>query len=259
MRRLVLLLALLAALPAQGQPAPGLPMGLHAPGGELVAALPDGTMRRGADLAGATLDLGPRYGLLRIAEARPDRLDRTGETWLYDLRRQDPTGAWTVPACEPAHDGVRAVIFLEASPGALEPHCANVNTAKCIRMGYAPWRSAPDGRALAPFHQACLRMLPAEYAGDGRFHTRNGMRIEIFDFAGVNDPENEAGMPFEAGWTPDGAACVAHARVPEITDMAALAAAAPRLAEAGLLGPASCTEATARALGALVFNRSVAE
>lgn len=255
MRRLAVLLGLLAALPAHGQPAPGL----HAPRGELVATLPDGTTRRGADLAGATLDLGPAYGLLRIAEARPDPLDRTGETWLYDLRRQDTAGAWTVPACEPAHDGTRAVIFLEASPGAIEPHCANVNTAKCIRMGYAPWRTAPDGRPLAPFHAACLRMLPAEYAGDGRFHTRNGMPIEIFDFAGVNDPENAQGMPFEAGWTPDGAVCVAHARVPAITDMARLATAAPRLAEAGLLGPAACTEARARALGALVFNRSVAE
>jgi hypothetical protein len=126
-------------------------------------------------------------------------------------------------------------------------------------MGYAPWRTAPDGRALADFHRACLRMLPAEYAGDGRFHTRNGMRIEVFDFAGVNDPENEQGMPFEAGWNAEGAVCVAHARVPAITDTAALAAAAPRLAAAGLLGPDSCTEDRARALGALVFNRSVAE
>jgi hypothetical protein len=256
MRRVAILLALLAALPANGQ---ATETALRAPRGELVATLPDGSTRRGADLTGATLDLGPAYGLLRIAEARPDPMDRTGETWLYDLRRQDASGAWTVPACEPAHDGARAVIFLEQSLGALAPHCANVNVAKCIRMGYAPWRTAPDGRALAPFHAACLRLLPAEYAGDGRFHTRNGMRIEVFDFAGVNDPENETGMPFEAGWTPTGAVCAAHARVPGITDMAALAVAAPRLAAAGLLGPETCTEDRARDLGALVFNRSVAD
>lgn len=251
-----LLTALAAASPALAQPA--APM-IRAPQGELVATLPDGSTRRGTALAGSTLDLGPAHGLLRIAEARPDPRDSTGETWLYDLRRRDATGAWAIPACEAAHDGTRAVIFLETVQGAIEPHCANVNVAKCVRMGYAPWRRAPDGRSLADFHRACLRMLPAEYAGDGRYHTRNGTPIETFDLAGVNSAENETGMPFEAGWAAQGAVCVAHARVPAITDMPALALAAPRLAAEGRLGAEACTEETARALGALVFNRSATE
>jgi hypothetical protein len=260
MRRRLASAALLAALPilpAGAQPA--AEPGLRAPRGALEVVLPGGRVAGGAALVGATLDLGPAFGTVRIAGVTPDPLDQQGEVMLYDLRRRDPaTGAWDRPACEPTADGLRAALMLE-TPSGIAPHCAGVNAAKCVRMGYAPWRLAADGRALADHYRACLRMLPAEYAGDGRFHTRNGMRIEIFDFAGINDPENSGGMPFEAGWTPDGAVCVAHARVPEITDTADLAAAAPRLAAAGRLGAEACTPEAARGWGALVFNRSVAE
>lgn len=256
-RALLALAACLATLPAAAQSAAG--PALRAPRGALEVVLPGGRVVGGAALAGATLDLGPVFGTVRIATVTPDPLDATGEVLLYDLRRWNPaTGAWDKPACAPAADGTAAALMLE-QPGGVAPHCTGANPAKCVRMGYAPWRQAPDGQSLADFHRACQRMLPAEYAGDGRFHTRNGMRIEIFDFAGINDPENALGMPFEAGWTPDGAVCVAHARVPEITDMAHLAAAAPRLAAAGRLGAEACTQEAARSWGALVFNRSVAE
>jgi hypothetical protein len=46
------------------------------------------------------------------------------------------------------------------------------------------------GRSLADFHRACLRMLAAEYAGDGRLQMHDGMPIESFDCSGVNDAEN---------------------------------------------------------------------
>lgn len=260
-RILPLLLAAAAALlpgKAPAQPAPSI----AALRGEVEITIPTTsgpvTLRR-EDLVGITLDLGGGFGSVRIAAATPDPQDRTSETWLYDLRRQDPaTGAWDQPACDADADGRRLALFL-AVPGGVAPFCTGVNAAKCVRMGYAPWRAAPDGRSLAPFHLACQRMLPAEYGGDGRYHTRDGTRIEVFDFAGVNDPENLQGLPFEAGWTPEGAVCVAHPRVPEITDAARLAALYPAMAAEGRLGPEACTEDRARALGALVFNRSAAE
>ena len=231
---------------------------IQAPRGALEITLPgQSAPLAGQALAGITLNLGAGLGALRIAGARPDPMDATGETWLYDLRRQDAAGAWETPACAPGPDGTQAAIFLPAEGGGVAPFCTGANPAKCVRLGYAPWRTAPDGRSLAPFHAACQRMLPAEYAADGRFHTRNGMRIEIFDFAGVNDPENIGGMPFEAGWTPDGAVCVAHLRVPEVTDAAHFAGLYPGMADR--YGPQACTEDTARALGGLVFNRSIAE
>lgn len=247
--------AALTALPAAAQTAAG-EASLRAPRGVLEAVLPGGRVVGGTQLAGAILDLGPTYGAVRIAGIAPDPLDRQGEILLYDLRwRNAASGEWDVSTCAPGPDGTRATVMLEIGGGVV-PHCTGANQAKCVRFGYAPWRSAADGRSLAPFWAACMRMLPAEYAGDGRFHTRNGTPIDFWDVAGINRPEAETHQAFEAGWSPEGAVCVAHPRVPEVTDRAQLPAAAPRLAEAGLIGPEGCTEDRARALGALLFNRS---
>lgn len=257
MHRLLAAIALgaaLAALPARAQPAPQA--SIRAPRGALEILLPDGRLLAGLALVGVTLDLGPAFGTVRITGVSPDPLDRAGEVLLHDLRWQDPgTGAWDRATCIAAADGTTATVMLEL-PGGVAPHCTGTNPAKCLRFGYAPWRQAPDGRPLADFHRACLRMLPAEYAGDGRFHTRTGTPIEFHDAAGINGREDAPGLVFEAGWDAAGAVCIAHARVPAVTDTAHLPEAAPHLAAAGRLGPEACTEASALGWGALLFNSS---
>jgi hypothetical protein len=62
-------------------------------------------------------------------------------------------------------------------------------------------------------------------------------------------------MDFEAGWTPNGAVCVAHARVPKVATLAAVAGDYPALPT----GPSDCTLNSARAAGALVLNRSMTQ
>ena len=97
-------------------------------------------------------------------------------------------------------------------------------------------------------------MLRAAYGGAERAWTRDGMSIDIDDRVGIQDPANDPGQRFEAGWMPEGAVCVAHVRVPENGALADVLAAHPRLA--GLTGPELRTEDRATALGALVVNRS---
>jgi hypothetical protein len=79
------------------------------------------------------------------------------------------------------------------------------------------------------------------------------MRIDVYDTAQIQKPDNDLGDAFEAGWTPEGAVYVHHVRVKENTTLAALEAAYPRLK--GRTG-AICTEEFARKNGAVVFKRS---
>jgi hypothetical protein len=111
--------------------------------------------------------------------------------------------------------------------------------------------SSPSYLAL---YNACLRMVRADYGGDGHGTTRNGMRIDLYDARGIEVPANDPRMAFEAGWTDAGAVCVNHPRVVENVTLADIAARWPRLA--GKTG-AICTEEFARSRGAQLFNRSV--
>ena len=102
-------------------------------------------------------------------------------------------------------------------------------------------------------YNSCVRLVRADYSGDGKGTTRNGQPIDIYDFLGVQTKANDPGHDFEAGWSPQGAVCVRHVRVNENTSLAALEDATPRLK--GQTG-AICTEEFTRANGALLFNRS---
>ncbi len=79
------------------------------------------------------------------------------------------------------------------------------------------------------------------------------MRIDGYDDAGVQQADLDPEDAFEAGWSPEGAVCVHHVRVGDRASLEMLAARYSRLH--GRIG-AACTEAAARAGGALLFNRS---
>jgi hypothetical protein len=126
--------------------------------------------------------------------------------------------------------------------------------------GAAADQTGPLARALTePAHQACVRLLRADYCGDGEAATRDSTPVNVFDRLGVQapDPGAAAAMAFEAAWGPDGAVCVARTRVPEVLTLDALAARCPRLR--GRLGPRDCPEPAGDAPppgGALLLNRS---
>ncbi len=108
----------------------------------------------------------------------------------------------------------------------------------------------PNGDVAEPYYQACVRLVRADYGGDGVGHTRNGTPIDLFDRVGIERDEPGPGMTLEAAFGPDGAVCVAHPRLSGLTSLEALAQRYPALA--GHLG-AACDE---HAPG-LLFVRSV--
>ena len=94
---------------------------------------------------------------------------------------------------------------------------------KCVEAGYKPWRSVETAEgvvSLADYHQACTRMLRADYCGDGRSFTRDGTEIDIHDILGVqtSDSAERPSFVHEAAWGPNGATCIAKTRfrLPEL-------------------------------------------
>lgn len=87
-------------------------------------------------------------------------------------------------------------------------------TAKCVDMGYWPWLGTQHDLA----HQACVRMVRADYCGDGRSWTEDGTVIDVEDDIveqrfGLYDPRDGGEeWVLEATWGPDGATCVERFR-----------------------------------------------
>ncbi|MFP2912751.1 ADYC domain-containing protein [Pyxidicoccus sp. 3LFB2] len=83
--------------------------------------------------------------------------------------------------------------------------CEDAAIAKCVRFGYRPWATTADGRSLADHHQACTRMVRADFCGDGTSHTVDGSWVNLYDTAGVQQ-DTEAWL-LEAEWNAEGALC----------------------------------------------------
>lgn len=233
-------------------------------GTTLRARLPDGRTIEGQALTGAVLNvaLGGRSLRVRIAGVETDARDPRGEVLLYDLRVLTPAGEQ--PMCGPDPDGRqiglpiagRSDAFGFLVPGGandFELVCTGGPQGKCVRLGYGPWRQAPDGSPLRDWYNACVRMLRGDYCGNGHPYTRNGTWVDLYDTLGVQESDGDPTLAFEAGWGPGGAVCVARPRLSDVVTLEALVAACPRLKDR--VGEA-CTEERARALGARLFNRS---
>lgn len=256
-----------AGLPAERAPAADAPR-VEVTGTSLRVWLADGRLLTGEALVGAVLTVSDRQGRrrrIRIDGAVPDGRDARGPRWLYRLMVADPdSGDWSA-FCRPGPDGRSLGFPLEGSTtadgdyrptaGRLTFACTSGALGKCIRLGYAPWDRGPDGRPLLDHFRACLRMIRADYCGDGRAHTREGTPINVYDRLGIQESEPNAAMRFEAAWGPEGAVCVGRTRIDGAGPVSDLAAACPaRLA--GRVGRA-CSRALALGLPqALILNDS---
>jgi hypothetical protein len=253
-------------------------------GSVLKITLADGRALASRDLIGARLlvDQGGRQRRVRLDGIERDPDDKRRDVapadviWLHSFAIEGPDGSWG-PLCDSGPDGRRQAIpvagrfssadgrFGAGGLGSFELACTAGAMGKCIRFGYHPWQtrdlpkpvSHHDGDSAPSYlnlYNACIRMVRADYGGDGTGTTRNGMLIDLYDDHGIQTPEADHRMAFEAGWTQDGAVCVNHPRVEENISLDEIAARWRRLA--GRTG-ASCTEEAARSAGALLFNRSV--
>ena len=229
-------------------------------GTAFVVSTPDGRSLRGAELAGLEIDLESGQSL-RIDSVTPDA--DSPEVLLHAMSvRNGPSENWK-PLCEPDVHG-RSLGFplagdwnatgeLVEAPGTFRITCTSGAEAKCVRAGYRPWASSADGRSLKPLFLSCIRMIRADYCGDGTPATRDGTQIDIFDSRSIQIATADDTLAFEAGWGPQGAVCVARTRIESELTLDALFARCPRLAKTQ---PAACTAEHARSLGAELFNAS---
>lgn len=218
------------------------------------------------ELVGAVIETADTEGrtlTVRIDGWERDERDPTGEVVLYRLSTPDGAGGWA-DLCSPDADGRRLGFPLGGTwsdtgnhrpvAGSFGITCTAGAIGKCVRWGYRPWAIGPDNASMWDLHQACVRMVRADYCGDGVGWTEAGMPIDLFDRLGIVRPEPVVpeGMHFEAAWAADGAVCVHHSRVPGNISLEAIAARCPQRL-AGRTGEA-CSEAATE--GALLRNRS---
>ncbi len=89
-----------------------------------------------------------------------------------------------------------------ADTNALTWACRGAALAKGIEWGYVPWTSAE----MEDAHEAAVRMIRADYCGDGVTHTTNGNAIDVSDKWNIQTPDTT--WPIEAKWGPNGAVCL---------------------------------------------------
>jgi hypothetical protein len=130
--------------------------------------------------------------------------------------------------------------------------------AKCIHAGYKPWLATGPS-----YTQACVRMVRADYCGDGIAHTSDGTPIEATDVAGINAPLTSA-WGVEAEWGSAGGICASQLRYDSL-DLLTGQPLSTTLAACGVRGavverrsanPYACGYNPASHYGSLTSNRS---
>lgn len=192
---------------------------------------------------------------LRVESVQPDPLDQSGEVHLYGMSVQGTDGAWS-PYCQPDAEGRSAAIpvpgawdvatgtLVSSNTDLLTFACTSGAIGKCVRFGYKPW-GRKDGQSLADYHAACVRMVRGDYCGDGKPHTRDGTRIDVYDRLGVQVEQAAPGVPeeFEAGWSPGGATYIRVLRWSD--DVASMVAECPEKLAGRTSLDNTCTDAAA--------------
>ncbi|MEO0802066.1 MAG: ADYC domain-containing protein [Cyanobacteria bacterium J06642_2] len=184
-----------------------------------------GSVLQGNEIAGVTLtsfDDRGRTRTLKITDVQLDPQDATQEIYLYTVLDLRPDGQWQ-NFCLADPDGVAKAIPLSGrwdssgahiDDGSITFACTNGALAKCVRWGYKPWQTV-NGQSLQDYHQACTRMVRADYCGNGIGHTRNGTPIDVYDRLSLYHRTPYSGMTFEAAWDIDGAVFFDRPRFPE--------------------------------------------
>jgi uncharacterized protein YjbI with pentapeptide repeats len=97
--------------------------------------------------------------------------------------------------------------------------CRGAGIAKCTEFGYKNWQNWAENNGtdtqqvpLRYFQEACVRLLRADYCGNGVSHTENGTPIDLYDAASIQVISPTNTMPLEAEWSASGATCIKHVR-----------------------------------------------
>ncbi|MFZ6182583.1 ADYC domain-containing protein [Nannocystis pusilla] len=166
-----------------------------------------------------------RYVWIKDADKVPGT-----DVWEYDLDLQIGAGPWTSLCLDPVGNPTRAILLndvwdpvtgakITPRPSkALTFACKSAALAKCVDFGYRPWASK-NGVSLADYHQACTRMVRADYCGNGTPHTVSGTPIHVLDQLGIQNVDPNSAYVVEAEWGPNGAVCLnpSNTRLPNQT------------------------------------------
>ena len=92
-----------------------------------------------------------------------------------------------------------------------------------VSMISKPWRWW-NGQNLDRWHQACVRLIRADFCGDGTPYTVNGQRVNVYDGIGIQQ-DTRWDWLIEAEWDEKGARCFnpvnrSHSLVPCFNDRA---------------------------------------
>lgn len=225
-------------------------------GTELVFQADDGKTYRGSDLSGATLHLrlDGKVVDVTISSIEKDDTAPGGSLFLYRFVTKSDGGD-EVPLCTPDAAGRTVGFPVSDGHGGFELACTSGAIGKCLRWGYRPWDETPKGPPLRALHAACVRMVRADYGGEGKPTTLEGTVVYVCDRFGVVPCSTKPPLVFEAAWGVKGATCVARPRIPKNISLTELGRQYPRLA--GHLGSKGCDPRSAfDDSDALLINRS---
>jgi hypothetical protein len=90
--------------------------------------------------------------------------------------------------------------------------CTKRDVAACLDAGYVD--DPRDSISYALFG-ACLRMLRADYCGNGTSYTKDGTFVTIYDNKKIAANAQLEPLVFEAAWSAKGAYCMARPRWPD--------------------------------------------
>lgn len=232
----------------------GTPVSSVAVDGTLLTGLVNGTAVSGQDFekayfagvatSGATVQL-------RVEHVeRPTA--RQADVWHYEFRYLTANGEWK-NLCQGKkavvtagrwdfHQGVAGDGAKIADSAVLTIGCERSAIEKCINGGYRPWVTR-SGVSLDPYHQACVRMLRADYCGDGVSHTKPGAKVNLYDPLGIQQDDEK--WVLEAQWTATGAQCLNTLNLAPLN--------APCLAT---LGTPTCGQATSLTGDTLIISET---
>lgn len=110
--------------------------------------------------------------------------------------------------------------------------CANEAAYKTKWLGYGPTSYDPNNLTPVDWHKrnATLKMVTADYCGDGVSYTATDTAVAWSDAAGTIV---QAGVASEAVWTEDGALCLDATRIPAMMALVEEACDIPTCAEIG--------------------------
>ncbi len=173
-----------------------------------------GTWKIGAQLNGMTFDTefevdgNPLQGQIKIVNVVQS--SQGSDVYFYTVQTNS-SGSWQSACFDGAGNPTEAIAVegnFDSTTGTrtsdigLTWACRGAAIAKAIEWGYRPWVNG----TYKNYHQAAVRMIRADYCGNGEHHTSNGNPIDIADGLGIQT--FDSAWNIEAGWGVNGAVCL---------------------------------------------------